>query len=185
MSKKIMIFNGSPRVNGNTEALIDAFIQGAEEAGNTVAKFNLREMNIHPCIGCIKGGKNPDSPCVQKDDMDKIYPVYKDADIFVLASPLYYWSFSAQMKTAFDRIFAVSEMNDGYKTPYKECMMLIAAEGTGDRNFAPMVDYYESLLKHLGWTDRGKVLAGGVLEVGDIKGHPAVEEARRLGASIV
>ena len=109
MGKKIIILNGSPRKKGNTAALTAEFTKGAKEAGNEVTEFFLGEMNIHGCIGCFGGGKNPESPCVQKDDMDKIYPVYKEADIVVLATPLYYWTISGQLKAAFDRLFAVAE----------------------------------------------------------------------------
>lgn len=98
MSKKIIILNGSPRKTGNTTALTAEFKKGAEEAGNIVTEFFLDTMNINGCKGCFGGGKNPDSPCAQKDDMDKIYPVYKEADIVVLATPLYYWTVSGQLK---------------------------------------------------------------------------------------
>ena len=107
MRKKIIILNGSPRKTGNTTALTAEFQKGVKEAGNTVTEFFLDDMNINGCKGCFGGGKNPDSPCVQKDDMGKIYPVYKEADIVVLATPLYYWTTSEQLKTAFDRLFAV------------------------------------------------------------------------------
>ena len=104
MSKKIIVLNGSPRVKGNTSMLVEEFAKGAKEAGSEVTVFNLDKMNINGCKGCFGGGKNPDSPCVQKDDMEKIYPVYKEADVVVLASPLYYWNFSGQLRTAFDRL---------------------------------------------------------------------------------
>ena len=87
MAKKIVILNGSPRKNGNTTALTDAFKKGVEEAGHTVTEFYLHGMDIRGCMGCWHGGKDPDHPCVQKDDMLKIYPEYRDADIVVLASP--------------------------------------------------------------------------------------------------
>lgn len=86
MNKKIIILNGSTRKKGNTSALVKAFVKGAEKSGNTVTEFFLDTMNIHGCKGCFDGGKNPDSPCVQKDDMDKIYPVYKEAGIIVLGN---------------------------------------------------------------------------------------------------
>lgn len=111
MDKKIIVLNGSPRKNGNTSALVNAFTRGAEQAGNIVTIFHLDSMHIHGCKGCFGGGKNPEHPCVQKDDMDLIYAAYREADIVVLASPLYYWSFSAQLRTAFDRLFAVAECN--------------------------------------------------------------------------
>lgn len=124
MSKKIVILNGSPRKNGNTSELIKSFAKGAQESGNTVTEFFLNEMKIHGCFGCFCGGKNPDSPCVQKDDMTNIYPDYKAADIVVLASPLYYWTISGQLKTAFDRLFAVAECDKDYRNPKKTACCL-------------------------------------------------------------
>ena len=105
-------------------------------------------------------GKNPDSPCVQKDDMDKIYPVYKEADIVVLATPLYYWTISGQLKTAFDRLFAVAECDPDYRNPKKESVLIMAAEGCG---FEETLYWYEHLEEHLGWKSIGKVLCGGVM----------------------
>lgn len=181
MSKKIIVLNGSPRPNGNTAALIKAFTEGAEAAGNTVTTFLLDSMNINGCKGCFGGGKDHESPCVQKDDMDQIYPIYKEADIVVLASPLYYWNFSGQLRTAFDRLFAVAECNENYDNPQKDCVLLMAAEGNG---YEETINYYDNLMKHIKWNDIGKVLAGGVGHIGDIDGKPELEEARKLGASI-
>ncbi len=58
--------------------------------------------------------------------MDKIYPVYKEADIVVLATPLYYWTISGQLKTAFDRLFAVAECDPNYRNPKKESVLIRA-----------------------------------------------------------
>ena len=183
--KRILILNGSPRMNGNTAGLIASFTEGAIQAGHVVDRFDLQKMNIRACLGCYKGGKDPDSPCVQKDDMDKIYPVYERADIVVLASPMYYWSVTGQLKCAFDRLFAVTEKDAEFRSPSKKCIMLMAAEGDTRDNFEPVVHYYHALLKHLGWTNLGEVYAGGVVYVGDIKGHSALKEARDLGVSIL
>ncbi len=92
--KNILVLNGSPRVVGNTSCLIEEFKRGAIESENEVKVFNLSRMNIHGCFGCFGGGKNPECPCVQKDDMNEIYPYFKEADVVVLASPLYYWTIS-------------------------------------------------------------------------------------------
>ena len=184
MSKKILILNGGPRPNGNTAALIAAFTEGAQSAGHTVTRFDLSRMKIGGCLGCCGGGKNPDSPCVQKDDMHKIYPVYREADVVVLASPMYYWAFSAQLKMAFDRLFAVAECNPGYANPKKDCCLIMAAEGNTPDNWKPVLDYYHSLMHFMEWTDRGAVLAGGVFEAGAVAGQPVLEEARALGASL-
>ncbi|MEE0746092.1 MAG: flavodoxin family protein, partial [Anaerovoracaceae bacterium] len=92
MSKKIVILNGSPRRKGNTSALVKSFAEGAESAGHTVTEFFLDSMDIHGCKGCFGGHSSQECPCVQKDDMIKIYPAVKDADVVVLATPLYYWN---------------------------------------------------------------------------------------------
>lgn len=181
MGKKIIVLNGSPRKNGNTSSLVRDFTKEAEAAGNTVTAFFLDEMDIRGCKGCFGGGKDIDSPCRQKDDMEKIYPAFRDADVVVMASPLYYWTLSGQLRTAFDRLFAVSECDAGYRTPAKECVLLMAAAGN---DFDDVGRYYENLIKLLGWKDLGSVLAGGVQDAGDIEGMPALEEARKLGASI-
>lgn len=183
-TKKIIVLNGSPRPKGNTSALIESFTKGAESAGHSVTTFRLNQMNIHGCIGCLKGGKDPLNPCIQKDDMAKIYPVYEQADVVVLASPMYYWSISGQLKCAFDRLFAVAEKDPGYQNPVKDCIMLMAAEGTGAANSAPIEQYFNSLTGFLGWKNRGLLIAGGVMAVGDIKGHPSLSEAEKLGNSI-
>lgn len=184
MSKKIIILNGSPRKKGNTAMLCEAFIAGAISAGHTVTRFDVQQMNIHGCLGCLKGGKDPDSPCMQKDDMDKIYPAYKDADILVLASPMYFWSVTAQLKAVIDRLFAVAEIDPNYKTPHKDCIMLMAAGDDDKNNWKPVLDYYHAFLEHLGWKDRGTILAGNVMQLGDITGKPVLEDARKLGASL-
>jgi hypothetical protein len=69
----------------------------------------------------------------------------------------------------------------GDSSPIKDCMRIMAAEGT---EYKETVYWYDGLMKHLGWTDRGKVLAGGGVKPGGVSGKPVVEEAHRLGASI-
>ena len=181
MGKHIIILNGSPRKNGNTSALVRAFTQGTEQAGHEVTEFFLDGMDLHGCKGCFGGGKDPASPCVQKDDMERIYPVYRQADIVVLASPLYYWTISGQLKIAFDRLFAVAECDPDYRNPKKESVLLMAAEGYG---FDETVYWYDRLERHLGWHSLGKVLCGGVMAAGDIDGRPELQQAFALGQSI-
>ena len=182
MGKKIVILNGSPRKSGNTAALAKAFAQGAEGAGNTVTEFFLGGMDIHGCKGCFGGHSSRECPCVQKDDMDKIYPAVRDCDVVVLASPLYYWNMSGQLRTAIDRLFALEEGDSNLLRGHgRACALLMAAEG---RDFEDVLTYYEHLAGRLRWRDIGHVLAGGNGDVGDIKGKPELEQARALGASI-
>lgn len=182
MSKKIVILNGSPRKNGNTSALVKAFTEGAENAGNTVTTFFLDSMNIHGCKGCFGGHSNQACPCVQQDDMSKIYPVVKDCDVIVLATPLYYWNMSGQIRTAIDRLFALEEGDGNFlRGNGKASVLLMAAEGHG---FDDVLLYYNHLIEHLQWKNLGAVLAGGNCDVGDIQGKPELQQALELGQSI-
>lgn len=184
MARKIVVLNGSPRLKGNTALLCESFSRGAKEAGHEVQNFVLQKMKIGGCIGCMKGGKDRLSPCVIKDDMDEIYPVYEAADTIVLASPMYYWAFSAQLKAALDRLFAVAECNPDYANPIKDCVLLMAAEGASKENWKPINSYYDALLSFLKWRDLGRILVGGVLEAGAIANREELSMAYNLGASL-
>lgn len=97
---------------------------------------------------------------------------------------MYYWSVSGQLKTAFDRLFAVAECNPDYANPIKECVLIMAAEGDTPDNWQPVANYYDALTGFLKWKDRGRILAGGVLAAGTVADKPAIEEAFKLGASL-
>lgn len=182
MGKKIVVLNGSPRKRGNTAALVREFIRGAEEAGHTVTEFFLDGMDIHGCRGCFGGHSGRECPCVQQDDMAQIYPAVRESDVVVLASPLYYWNLSGQLRTAVDRLFALEE-GDGnlLRGCGRASALLMAAEGHG---FEDVLAYYDHLLEHLRWKNLGHVLAGGNGDVGDIDGKPELREAYGLGRSI-
>ncbi len=181
--KNILILNGSPREKGNTKVLIDSFIKGAESSKNNIKLFNIEKMNIHGCIGCYNGGKDSKSPCTQKDDMDDIYPEFEKADIIVLASPMYYWTITAQLKTVLDRTLAIAEKYN-YELPKKDSILLMAAGGSKIDNFEPIIDYYTVLVKRLNWNDLGQIYAKGVNFIGDIMNKPVLKEAEILGKSI-
>lgn len=180
--KKIVILNGSPRKNGNTAELIRAFTDGAQSAGHSVVQFDLHEMNIRACRGCECGGANAQHPCTQNDDMNKIYPAYLNCDIIVLASPMYYWNFSAQLKCGLDRLYAITELAGHIR---KESVLLMAAGGSSEENFTPIRQMYQALSRNMGWTDRGWIYAGGNCDPGDILQHgEQLDAARRLGTSL-
>ena len=182
MGKNIVVLNGSPRKNGNTSALVQAFTEGAQSAGHTVTEFFLDKMDIHGCKGCFGGHSSRECPCVQRDDMAQIYPAVKESDVVVLATPLYYWHMSGQLRTAVDRLFALEE-GDGnlLRGHNRASALLMAAEGHG---FEDVLLYYNHLMGHLNWKNLGHVLAGGNGDVGDIEGKPELQQAYNLGSSI-
>lgn len=179
---KIVILNGSPRRKGNTSALVRSFTEGAQSVGHTITEFFLDDMKIHGCKGCFGGHSSQDCPCVQRDDMTKIYSAVKDCDVVILATPLYYWNMSGQLRTAVDRLFALEE-GDGnlLRGNGRSSALLMAAAGHA---FEDVVLYYDHLLEHLRWKNLGYVLAGGNSNAGDIDGKPELRKAYDLGKSI-
>ena len=183
MDKKIIIINGSPRAHGNTETLVDAFLKGAQEAGNTVQKFNTRQMQIHHCNGCYGCKTGQGAPCVLADDMNSIYDAWKDADIVVFASPLYWMQFTSLFKTVIDRLFAIAT----FSTQKKDAILILSAATEADRirNDFPMVQtYYEYLLSVLGFRDAGRIIAGGLHQRSDCSNTSYLQEAYDLGKSL-
>ena len=169
MNKKIMVLNGAARKNGNTAKLVEAFADGARSAGNQVETFYLDGMDIHSCKGCLHAGRDPKSPCTQKDDMEQIYAEFEETDVIVFASPLYFWTVTGTLKTAADRLYAELECLGYGKFP-KKSMLLMTADG-GD--YSQTVTWYRTYERNLGWKNLGEVL-----------GKAKAKEAYQLGASI-
>lgn len=114
--------------------------------------------------------------------MEKIYPAVRDCDIVILASPLYYWTMSGQLRTALDRLFALEEGGKNLlRGNGKASALLMAAEGHG---FEDAVTYFDHLMEHLQWKNLGHVLAGGNMAVNDIDGKPEIQQAYDLRKSI-
>lgn len=105
---KIAIFNGSPKAQ-NTVALVDAFAEGAKEAGHEVEVYHVGKMKIAGCLGCEYCHTKGEGSCVQKDDLEKILPAYKEADMIVFASPIYYFTMTAQMEAAIQRVYCIGK----------------------------------------------------------------------------
>ena len=114
MRKSILSFMGSPRKNGNSTVLAKQIVEGALAAGARVESFYLHKMKISPCTACDKCHKADDRFCVIKDDMQKLYPKIIAADGLILASPIYFFTVSAQLKLFMDRCYALGGPN-GYQ----------------------------------------------------------------------
>ena len=105
MNKKVLILSGSPRKGGNSDLLCDEFMRGAAEAGNDVEKIRVAEKKIGFCSACYYC-RQSEGICAKKDDMADILQKMIDADVIVLASPVYFYSIDAQMKALIDRTLA-------------------------------------------------------------------------------
>jgi multimeric flavodoxin WrbA len=104
---RIMVLNGSPRKQGGTRAMVQAFTEGARSAGHTVDVFDVADMDIAGCRACESCHTSGDGTCAQKDDMQPIYEAWNDMDMLVLASPIYYGSISGQLACTLHRTYAL------------------------------------------------------------------------------
>jgi len=181
--RNIVIIAASERVNGNTHALCNAFMEGAKAAGHKVTLFSTAGKTINPCRGCEGCSRNERENCVIEDDMQDFYPLFHAADTIVLGSPLYMWSISGQLKTMLDRLHGIGRQNHGY--PKKDCVLLMAAGSPKPEPFHQAVAYYETCpLGYYKWNDLGRILCGSFRLEGDITNNDALKEAYNLGYSL-
>ena len=107
MAKTIVAFSGTPRIGGNSEILADHILAGAAETGATVERIRLHDMTISPCIACGACAKSDEPKCVIDDDAGPLIKKLFDADAFVLASPIYFFTVCAQLKAFMDRWYVL------------------------------------------------------------------------------
>ena len=105
--RKILVLFSSPRKKGNSAALAKQIIKGAESEGANVETVFLNALNISPCQGCYTCRKKDSKGCAIDDDMQSIYPKLVEYDTWVIASPVYWFTMSAQAKLFMDRCFAL------------------------------------------------------------------------------
>lgn len=176
---KIVVLVGSPRRNGNTEKLVEAFVKGAQSAGHQVTNFSIIDTKVNGCIACDYCMNN-EGKCVQKDGMQAIYEQLHQADTVVFASPSYYFGWSAQLKAIVDRFYAA-----GAKPfPITSAAMLVALGGHAETDAAAALVSYKSIIDFLQWQDKGVVIADNVMAKDDIIGNPALQKAEELGRDI-
>lgn len=176
---KTAILIGSVRKGGNTDTLARAFALGAAEH-NEVEIISVADVKVNPCVGCNACYRQETHQCFQRDDMASIYEKLKSAELIVIASPVYFYGLSAQLKAVIDRLH--SPIRNGFKV--KELALLLVAADTIPEVFDSILVQYRSVLNYFHLADAGKILVRGVGEKGAIRGNPALEEARALGASI-
>ena len=181
MEKQILVIKGSPRKNGNTAALADAFEKGAKESGNIVTEFILKEKTIGDCLGCGVCQGNG-GVCVQKDDMTEIYEAMKKADVIVLASPVYYYTWTSLMKRMIDRTFALN-----FILQNKKFYLLSAGAAPEEAYMQTMTDSFKQYVSCFtaGGNEEGGILyAYGTNAPGDVKEMQVLEDAYKMGKEV-
>ena len=112
----ILILQGSPRAKGNTAWMAEEFKNAAEAAGHEVTLVNVARKKIAGCLACEYCHTKGNGECIQKDDMQELYPLLAKADVLVLASPVYYFTFSAQIQAPIQRFYSIMKPANVKKT---------------------------------------------------------------------
>lgn len=146
---KILVLNGSPRPNGNTAAMVEAFTEGAEESGHSVMVVNVCQKKIAGCLACEYCHTKGNGACIQQDDMQEVYTVLEEAEMIVLASPIYYHSFTGQLQCAINRIYALDKPKNLKKAA------LIMSSGSDHVYCGAIYEYQNSFLNYLHLDDMG------------------------------
>ncbi len=114
MAKRIVFIQGAPRKNGNTRAMTDLAMKAAQEAGAEVALVDATELEfkVPGCLGCQKCQESEDFVCSLGDGVAEAVAKLPGFDVIVLASPLYWWSYTAQLKIVIDRMYSLSKFRE-------------------------------------------------------------------------
>lgn len=178
MSKKVLVLSASPRKGGNSDLLCDQFVLGAKEAGNHAEKIFLRDKEINYCMGCnaCQGRGN----CVQQDDMAGVLEKMVAADVIVMATPVYFYTMDAQIKTLIDRTVArYTEITN------KEIYLIVTAADNRKQAMERTLEGFRGFTSCLsGAKERGIVYGTGAWNMGDIKGSEAMKQAYEMGKQV-
>ena len=176
---KIVVITGSPRKNGNSFAMTEAFIREAESLGHTVQRFDAALLQIggcRACQTCFKTGK----ACSFDDDFNRIAPAVLEADAVVYTMPVYWYSIPAQIKGVIDRIFSL--VIGGKEVAGKKCALITCCEEEDVTAMDGVRMPIERSAALLNWEMVGVVLVPGVLDAGDIAKTDGCQQAAALAA---
>lgn len=174
---KIIVLNGSARKNGNTETMANTFAATAREAGHEVSVIRVEDVN--PCKVCMYcAGEGHKGECVQQDDMTQIYREMETADMMVFASPIYWFSVSAQLKCAIDRFYAPNKV--GFHIRSAALLLNSHSENVFDGSIA----MYKDLLRYLKWEDKGIVAISGMTAKDSMQQDPRLQQVIDLAKNL-
>jgi multimeric flavodoxin WrbA len=164
--------------------LADQVALGAQEQGATVESLRVAEMNINPCDAC-DSCQETHGVCVIQDDMQALYSKIQQADVLVLASPIYWFTFSAQLKTCIDRWYAFQPIRHEV-WPDKRIGIVLTYGDSDPYNSGAVnaINTFQSMFRYLG-TEIAGMVYGSASDIGDVEKQPELmENAYQLGAKL-
>lgn len=174
-----MVLSGSPRRGGNSDILCDQFILGADESGNQTEKIFLRDKDINYCLACDTCQENG-GICDQDDDMAEVLDKMIAADVIVMATPVYFYTMNAQMKTVIDRTYSrYAEIRD------KDFYFITTAAVKNKQALEKTIEGFRGFTSVLnGPKEKGIIYGTGAWNIGDIKETKAMTEAYDMGKAV-
>lgn len=184
MSTKILIIKGSPRKNGNSSTLADQAAFSARKNGAQVESVRIADLNIAPCDAC-DFCQETDGVCVIQDDMQPLYPKIQQADAIVIASPIYWFTISAQTKLCVDRWYAFQPIRKQVWPGKKIGIILTYGDSDPyDSGAVNAIYTFQSMFRYLGVEIAGMVY-GSAHEIGDAQKQPELmQKAYALGKKL-
>jgi multimeric flavodoxin WrbA len=187
-AKRVVVLLGSPRKKGNSTALAKQIIHGAESTGAVVEFVYLNGLDIKPCQGCYACQKPDSSGCVVDDDMQAVYPKLQAADRWVIASPVYWFSMSAQTKLFMDRCIAMFNEKEEKNRLFNKQIAIAMSYGDTDVFNSGCVNAlrsFQDAYRYAGAKIVGMVY-GSAEEPGEIKSNTILmKQAEELGKKLV
>jgi multimeric flavodoxin WrbA len=184
--KKVLVLLGSPRKKGNSALLAERIAKGAKSVGAKVETLFMHGMNIAPCKSCYACQKPDSKGCSINDDMQSVYKKLMEADAWVIASPVYWFTMSAQTKLWMDRCFALLPFA---KEAFVDKRIAIAMSyGDIDPVKSGCVNALRTFQDALGYVQACIVgmVYGSAMDAGEIKNNDALmKEAEELGKQLV
>ena len=178
MSKRVLILSSSPRKKGNSNALCDRFMEGAIEAKHQVEKVVLADKTINYCTGCYACRGN--GRCAQKDDMAQVLDSMVAADVIVMATPVYFYTMCAQMKTVIDRTVARYT-----RITKKDFYFIVTAADSNKAALERTIEGFRAFTSCLpGAKEKGVVYGTDAWEMGDILKSRAMKQAYEMGKAV-
>jgi multimeric flavodoxin WrbA len=184
---KVLGIMGSPRIKGNSDLLLDQALKGAQSRGAEVEKIVVDKLNISPCkeyYGCLKDGN-----CVIRDDMDDLYPKILDADVIIVASPMFFYTVSAQLMLLISRcqaLWARKYVLKNLDIPPKKGAFIAVGATKGEKLFDGPKLTIKYFFQAINADYTEELLVRGVDKRGEIKDHPtALADAFELGKRLV
>lgn len=181
MGKNILVLTGSPRKGANSDKLADAFIAGAEMAGHRAVRYSTADKQIKGCVDCQTCFKKG-TACSFSDDFQDLAPLLEQADMLVIATPMYWFSFPAKLKAAIDKLYSYLISQTPLKI--KESALLVTAGVTDEKQMEGIVKSYQLIAEFMKWKDRGVVLVGGLHDKNEILKTDGLARAEVLGKGL-